>query len=362
MTIDTPEPEREPERKPRPRKNNVVFLLISIALFVLLIAYELYKPVITPVKGETPVASTPTPLGSPTCPINMQLATPVGVDPSTRLIVILYDPWSEVIPGLDLTNGERITDIPLFISKLIPDILGPGDEVSVFQLGYDTYTAARVTRQYSYLTIYPQLYVPPTLSTLTPLPPTGVPTAGFGEVATKNAFRAVSTERAIAEAVNLANYNCAVSYYNENIQSTATAWQQSKDSDISGISTAAVSDFALATPSRRIASEMRFGGLYYGLYYASVDIKADCAKYDVCDLIIIDDLHYYNKHNIDHFPIDLTGVNVYSIMPDCRDINQPDCSALQSFWTTEFQSYGASKIVFWNGIRAEINLLDEIGR
>jgi hypothetical protein len=292
----------------------------------------------------------------------MQLSTPVGVNPSTRLIVILYDPSAQVNPGLDLSNGERITDIPLFVSKIIPDIVGPGDEISVFQLGYDSYTAARVTRQYSYLTIYPQLYVAPSLQTLTPLPPTSIPTAGFGEVATKNASRVLATERAAAEASNLANYNCEVSYYNENIRSTATAWKQMQDADINAISTAVVSDFGTVTPSKHISSELTFGGLYYGLYFVSFDIKADCAKYDECDLVIVDDLHVWNKNNSEHLPIALNGVNLYVIMPGCRDINQPDCTDLQSYWTPEFQGFGVSKILYWNGVRAEINLLGNIGR
>jgi hypothetical protein len=264
---------------------------------------------------------------------------------------------------LDFSNGERITDIPLFVSKIIPDIVRPGDEISVFQLGYDSYTAARVTRQFSYLTIYPQLYVAPSFETLTPLPPTNVPTPGYGEVATQNEIRVVSTERAATETSISANYNCEVSYYNENIRSTATAWKQMVESDVNGISTAEVSDFGkVSTPSKGTNEELLYGGLYYGLYFASIDIQADCAKYDECVLVIVDDLHVWRKHNPDNLPIALKGVSLYTIMPGCRDINQPDCEDLQSYWTSEFQRFGVSKILYWNGVRAEINLLSEIGR
>jgi hypothetical protein len=347
-------------KKPR---NMIIPLLILIGLFLLLIIYELDKPAATQVGAATSTASTPSPSGSPTCPVNMQLSTPIGVDTTTRLIVILYDAWAQVNPGLDLTNGERISDIPVFVSKIIPDILGPGDEISVFQLGYASYTAARVTRQYSYLTIYPQLYVAPSLTTLTPLPPTGEPTAGFGEVATKNAARILATERAAAEAANNANYNCQVQYYNENIRSTATVWDEMVKMDVNGISTAAASDFGeVVTPSRGTSEELLYGGLYYGLYFASVDIKADCAKYDECDLVIVDDLHVWRKNNPDRLPIALNGVNLYVIMPGCRDINQPDCADLQSYWTTQFEGFGVSKLLIWNGVRAELNLLGEIGR
>ena len=352
------------ERMKKSRKINILILIfIGLILDLLIFASRtLADRQVGDAISTTSTTLTPSPSGSPTCPINMQLSTPVGVNPSTRLIVILYDPWAEVNPGLDLSNGERITDIPLFVSKIIPDIMGPGDEISVFQLGYASYTAARVTRQYSYLTIYPQLYVAPSLRTLTPLPPTGVPTPGYGEVATKNASRIIATERAAAEASNIANYNCEALYYNENIRSTATTWIQMQAADINGISTAEVSDFGKVTPSTRSNYELYYGGLYYGLYFASLDIQADCAKYDECVLVIVDDLHYLAKHAPDNLPIALNGVSLYVIMPGCRDINQPNCSDLQSYWVPEFQGFGVSKILYWNGVRAEINLLGEIGR
>jgi hypothetical protein len=181
-------------------------------------------------------------------------------------------------------------------------------------------------------------------------------------VATKNAFIGTSTARAVVEAANSASYNCQVLYYNANVRSTATAWRQMQVADVNNISTAEVSDFATVTPGKLNLSELVYGGLYYGLYFASVDFKADCAKYDECDLVIVDDLHVYGKHNPQNLPIALNGVNLYVIEPDCRDINQPDCADLQSYWTSEFQGFGVNNILYWNGIRAELNLVGKIGR
>lgn len=361
-TIET-ETENQP-RKKQPNKAIIISLIVAIVLFLLLIGYTLYKPTAKPAATTQVVekTSTPTPVLSPTCQSAIQLATQEGLIPPTKLIVVLYDPLAKVIPELDLANGEKLNDISTFVSKMIPDIMGPGDEVSVFQLGYDTYPAARVTRQYSYLSIYPQLYVAPRYATLSPLPPTGVPTPGYGEIATKNAFIGTSTARAVVEAANSAAYNCEVLYYNANVRSTATAWKQMVVEDNKTISTAEASDFATVTPGKQNLTELVYGGLYYGLYFASVDIKSDCAKYDECDLVIVDDLHYYGKHNPDHLPIALNGVNTYVIQPNCRDINQPDCADLQTYWTTEFQGFGISNISYWNGVRAEFNLLGKIGR
>jgi len=357
------QPGKEQPGKKRPNRAIIIILIVAIGLFLFLIIYTMYKPAAKP--AETQVVgttSTPTMVLSPTCQPNIELATQAGLNPPTKLIVIVYDARVKIIPELDLSNGEKITDVAAFVSKIIPDLMGPGDEISVFQLGYSTYPAARVTRQYSYLTIYPQLYVAPRYATLSPLPPTGVPTPGYGEVATKNAFIGTSTARAVLEASNSASYNCQVLYYNANIRSTATAWQQSRAADINSISTAEGSDFATVSPGNENLSELVFGGLYYGLYFATVDIKSDCAKYDECDLVIVDDLRLYGKHNPQNLPIALNGVNLYVIMPNCRDINQPDCADLQTYWTAEFQGFGINNITFWNGVRAELNLLSKIGR
>ena len=99
--------------------------------------YTLYKPAATPAITQVVSRnSTPSPVLSPTCQANIQLATQAGLIPPTKLIVILYDPLAKVIPELDLSNGEKISDIPSFVSKIIPDLMGPGDEISVFQDWY----------------------------------------------------------------------------------------------------------------------------------------------------------------------------------------------------------------------------------
>jgi hypothetical protein len=107
---------------------------------------------------------------------------------------------------------------------------------------------------------------------------------------------------------------------------------------------------------------MAYGGLYYGLYFATVDFKADCSRFDACYLVILDDLTYWGLHNPAKLPIDLKGINVYAVMPNCRDINQPDCTELQDYWKAEFEGFGAISSTYLNGLRVELNLMDGIGR
>jgi|WetSurMetagenome_2_1015567.scaffolds.fasta_scaffold27845_2 hypothetical protein len=353
------------DRKKPGKKKILPLLIIGFLLVLAILGAAWFQYINKPVAEATlPPAPTVSPSLSPTptCPNNIQLSTPIGVNQTTKLIVIVYDPIAKAIPGLDLVSGERVSDVTQFVSKIIPDMVKPGYQISVFQIGTDSYTSARVTRQYSYLTIYPQLYVPPSYSTLTPLPPTSIPTPGFGEVATKNASRVVATERAATETAISANYNCEVTYYNDNVQSTATAWKQMVESDKAAISTAEAADLATVTPGKGRSEELLYGGWYYGLYFASVDFQADCKKYDQCILILVGDLHTWRVNNPDTLPIALDGIDVYAIMPGCRDINQPDCGTAQSYWTSELNGFGVNKLLFWNGVRAEYNLLGEIGR
>jgi hypothetical protein len=204
--------------------------------------------------------------------------------------------------------------------------------------------------------------VAPSFITLTPLPPTSIPTPGYGEVATKNAARAVGTERSATETAYKASFNCQVAYYDENVQSTATAWDQMQRGDVNTIATAEASDFATITPGKGKSEELLYGGWYYGLEFASLDFKSDCAKYDKCILILVGGLNVYRKNNPDNLPISLKGIDTYTFLSGCRDLNQPDCADLQTYWTSELERLGATNTVFWNGVRAETNLLGEIRR
>jgi hypothetical protein len=334
-------------------------------LHILLLGLGLVLFVLSSCIPSTPLAeeltATASVVASPTCPDVNPLSTPDSVIPPTKFIVMLYDPRVQVDSTLQLASGDGLSDVAQFVKRILPDMLGPGDQISVFQLGYGSYTEARVTRQFSFLTNYPQLYVAPSLETLTPLAPTGVPTPGFEAVATSNEFRVQSTQRAIQESAQQARYKCDLAYYDLNVKSTATAWHEAKVSDAGALSTAMAADFTKATPSTSENNELKHGGLYFGLTFATNDFQADCSKYDECDLVLVDDLQHFGHIIPAGVAIALPKVNLYVIMPNCRDLNQPDCADLQAYWTPQFKSFGVSKITYWNGLRAELNLLGAMG-
>ncbi|MCZ2127652.1 MAG: hypothetical protein LC099_07745 [Anaerolineales bacterium] len=316
------------------------------------------------------ITHTPTITMTPTCaPIS--LSTPEGWVTDTNLYVILYDPRSVGEETLTFENRETTQDIPDFIQKIVPKFLKPGDQISIFQLGYSSYEAARVSRQTSYTTVPPLYNTPSPNSTLTPVPtPTIV--GGFGPVQATNQAKIMQTQRAAIEEQVNSEYNCQKKYWNDNVGATAAIWDVTATAEVLNLNSKLKADFdqflqnmnAIEEPFR--TNELYYGGVYNGLSFATRVFQSDgtgCAKYTTCTLIIIDDLETWKPNNPDNLNIDLHGVNIYAILPNCWDMDTTACKNTRSYWDSEFKEFGASVTpTYWNGERAEINLLNEIGR
>lgn len=312
------------------------------------------------------VTWTPSPSVTPTCEPNIRLSTPEGWGLSKRLFVILYDPRFTGDQYLELANGEKTQDISLFISRIVPMLMKPSDQVAIFYKGYSSYNDARVARLYSYTTPPPLYNTPAPPATLPPLPPTTIPSPGFSLVATREAVRIQSTTMASTEIANGAIYNCQKNYWNNIVQVTATAWNSTATAEINGINNqldAALKDVNNNAKGKPFATdELYYGGVYYGLSFAGTVFQSDCKNYAACILLIIDNMRVFGKNNPDNLSINLTGVKTYVILPNCQDIDQPNCKALEDYWDGEFPKFGAAQPVYWNGVRAETNLLNAIGR
>lgn len=311
------------------------------------------------------VTWTPPPSATPTCAPNTHPMTPEVLHLSTRLFVILYDPRTVGDQYLELANGEKTQDIPHFIGNIVPVLMKPSDQVSVFYMGYSSYNDAKVARLYSY-TIPPLLYdTPVPRATLTPPPPTTTPNYGYEEVATKNALMKLQIAATATEAENQRIYNCEVKHWNDTIQTTAVAWNSTATAEISEISNnidLALKEINTNKGKPFSTDELFYGGVYYSLSFASTVFQSSCKEYDDCILLIIDDMHVSGGNNPDNLSINLNGVKTYVVMPNCQDINEPNCKSLEDYWDNEFLKFGAIKPVYWNGIRAEINLLNAVGR
>lgn len=311
---------------------------------------------------------TPSPIPTATCIPDVNLSTPEGW--GARVVVFLYDDR----PILDdyylqLENGERIKNPSLFIKTVVPKLFRPNDQISVFQLGYSSFDDAIVSRLFSFTT-------PPDLFS-TPLPPNIIPTnspavltPGFGYVATQNAMTQQAKVIAATNGANETQYRCAIDFWNRVVQQTATVWDGVATAEISNITENMVEEFAIySSEAKKLerdepyrTNELYYGGIYYGLSFATIVFGEQCRDGVECILVIVDDLNVYGKNNPDNLAIDLENVRIIATMPNCRFIDQPDCVQLQEYWTEEFSKFGASNIEYRNGDRAESNIIDYAGR
>lgn len=316
------------------------------------------------------VTHTFTPSLTPTC-LPVSLSTPEGWSISSHLFVILYDPRSTVDGVLGFANRETTQDVTVFLRRLVPELMNPGDQLAVFQLGYSSYEAAQVTRLTSYTTIPPLYNTPSPGSTLTPLPePTIV--GGFGPVQATNQAKFMQTQRAAIEEQYESEYNCQKKYWNENVGATASFWNITATAEVANLVLRLETDFtrflenseAIETPFR--TNELYYGGVYNGLNFATRVYQSEgagCNKYTSCTLVIIDDMNLWGKNNPENLTINLNNVKTYVVMPNCKDIDNTICQEAIAYWDTEFENFGMSASPqYWNGERAEINLLEAIRR
>ncbi|MBL8088989.1 MAG: hypothetical protein JNJ43_01580 [Anaerolineales bacterium] len=321
--------------------------------------------------GETNgiVTHTPTASLTPTC-LPISLSTPEGWSISSNLVVILYDPRSIGEGFLGFENRETTTDIVSFVRKIAPKLVKPGDQISIFQLGYSIYDAAQVTRLSSYTNIPPLYNTPAPGSTLTPIPESTT-VGGFGPVQATNEAKVSQTQRAFIEEQFESEYNCQKAYWNDNVGATASIWNITATAEVTDLIFRLESDFerflknneSIEVPFR--TNELYYGGLYYALGFATRIFQSDgagCNKYTSCNLIIIDDLQTWGKNNPDNIPIELNGVSAYVVMPNCRDIDSTSCQESINYWDAEFEKFKIISTQYWNGERAEINLLEVIRR
>lgn len=346
--------------------NETTRIFQILATFIILILAGCVVPPV-PIVTHTPTASL-----TPTC-VPISLSTPEGWNTTSRLFVILYDPRSVGNGSLGFENRETTQDVAYFIRKIVPNLMDPGDQVAIFQLGYSSYDAAQVTRLNSYTTL-PSFYnTPSPKSTLTPIPSPSATPDGYEVIKATNVARVEQTQRAKIELQNASEYNCEINYWNENVKATASIWNVTATAEIMDIHLTLENEFkrffanseSLEIPFR--TNELYYGGVYDGLEFTTTIMQPDdesgCKKYTECILIVIDDMQVWGENNPNNLSIDLRGVSVYIIMPNCRDINNNTCQKAKNYWNNEFKHFGVTtNPEYWVGNRAEINLLNAIGR
>lgn len=338
---------------------NLKRLLLAVPLLALFALGACEAPFI----GPGVATWTPPPSSTPTCAPNIRLSTPEGWSSSTRLIIVLFDPSSIGDIPLDLTDGSKSSDAYKFVSRIVPELMGPGDQASVFVEGYKDYVDARISRLYSYSSQATLYGTPAPLDTLTPVPAIGTRLAGLVGIATRDEHDRLVNANAMTSTASAMIYQCQVIIWNAGAADTATALQEQEVREHATLAiqmTAEVHQYQ----ATMVGHETAAAGfeLYSALKHAALDLSTDCRSYNSCYLLIVDDLTPLPLSRPDYLTLDLQGATPFIVMPRCKDLYQPNCKKVQDYWDQEFQRFGASKPRYFNGLRVESALLSVLGR
>lgn len=226
------------------------------------------------------------------------------------MIVVLFDPTA----ASDAVDVRAASDILGFIMETIPRIMDQGDQLSIFQLGYRTYEAARVAR----------VMVP------------------YGKEWWEGSTFPIE-ERACAPEGALLGFD-----------------KGQDGSDLARtISYMLNRQLVYHDPNNsRGESPYSKDVVYEGLWHATLDFNADCSKYQHCFLIVIDDLTTWTKVAPKNVSIDLSNVQVFIVMPGCENINSYECVVRQEYWNWEFAEFGAKTVRYFAGTALNGELLE----
>jgi len=319
------------------------------------------------VTGITPTPVTPSPTPR-ICPpdINLNGLEPLKTTPT--FIVVLFDANSTRENVLEYANGEKTADVMDFVGTVLPKVLGPGSQYSLFSLGYRGYEAAKFDRYSSKITESPEIVeTPAPYSTLTPIPTPTTSDAVLENQVAKNEYEvAVSAQQATATQLAFED-NCEVMVYDSTYKATATAWSVTKQAEEDEIAVQ-ISNARQERENdiRVIETPFATNNVYEGLAHVTVDFESQCQYYDRCVLLIFDDLTDWRNagpnNKIPDLHINLDGVEVLSVLSQCEDIIQPSCVKTQNLWTDEFTDvFGAEKVDYHNGERLEEFLIETLG-
>ncbi|MFH1446823.1 MAG: hypothetical protein ABIG43_05375, partial [Chloroflexota bacterium] len=87
-----------------------------------------------------------------------------------------------------------------------------------------------------------------------------------------------------------------------------------------------------------------------------------------CILLIFDDLEEWRigpegkPAKPPNFYINLSNVDIVTVVLKCVDVYQPDCTTKKKIWEPELKSYGALKVELYNGKDLEKNLIQYLRR
>lgn len=335
----------------------VVFLFISSVL-------SSCKPVTNTTEPGNGFLITATPITpSPTkriCnPNNVYtISTPPQYSPI--LLVVLFNP--NLDNNLQYRDGKSTSNPLEFIQNALPNILFSGDQYAIFELGYKSYEAAQLGRD-----SFPRINEPPSRAmfqgqaTLTTIPTTTKTLEGLQEMQRQGQYDATVTAQ-IATVTEMAFIDrCEKEKFVNEAYATETAWSATQTLVGNEIATQAS---GIENDHPLLETPYSQDVVYEGLSHATIVFNNLCDKFSRCVLLIISDMKDYRagfKGMIQDGNIDLTNVEIITVMPNCEDIFQPSCTDLENIWRNEFLLANAKTVYpLMNGDNLESYLIDKL--
>lgn len=335
------------------KKSGIKIFSIS-AILILIVALSSCSPgniQVGEIIATSTITLTPT-LDCPETSIDIDEGS-LTVIPNNIVFLIDLEFESEQVYEYGEYGSNKHTDsIFDFLDISFRDLIEPGDRFSFYRFGFRSYNDSRIYRYKSGLTDIPDIpSTPVPVGPYEPLPtymPIGVP---LNDIKGKNDY-------VKAEAINAANATqaalenqCFNITFNQLFQKTAVAWEAIRTSELNILHRAYRSGIDNFLSRSDVSAELGMRVVFEGLAHVSVDMENRCDDFERCILIIVDDLDEHRPDRPIKLNIDLTNVEVISIMPNCAEIFQPDCQARQNRWTNLFEAYGASSVIYTNGER-----------
>jgi hypothetical protein len=264
---------------------------------------------------------------------------------NSTFVAVLFD--EEIIKNFPLVyeSGQTETEIYVFLSNVLPRVLGPGSEYSLFRLGYRSYEDAKVIRDASRIITAPELIS-------TPAPPqaydeistptkSGVVIADV--IATNEYATRVVQQHATATQMAL-SYQCQKNIYDRLYKATEVAWDSTQIAEKDRVKASILTAQPHNNDANNIERPLGEYNVYEGLSHVTVDLKNRCPDYSRCVLIVIDDLADWRPQKPEYLNIDLEGYEVLLIIPSCSDTVSPECKNLQNEWTPQFTNSFRSEL------------------
>jgi len=346
----------------RTNRTSKAFQILAGTIFLIaLIISSCQLPGVSEITGITPTPITPSPTPR-ICPdANLENLDSFKLTPT--FIVILFDSNSTNGATLEYLNEQGTSDVMDFVAVVLPKVLGAGSQYSIFSLGFRSYEAAKLDRYTSKITKAPEIVATPVPhSTLTPVPTPTLSDAVLQHQEAKNQYNATVTAQ-YATATQLAfEDHCQMAVYDSMHKATATQWSVTQQAEAMEIATQVeIARINRENNSAVIETPFASNNVYEGLSHVTIDFENQCKNYERCILLIFDDLTDWRGETPDYLDVNLEGVEVISVLPQCEDIIQPSCKSIQDKWTPLFESYGIKSIEYHNGERLEEFLLNHLG-